>query len=304
MLEISLLGTGGMMPLPHRHVTAMMARYNGASVLIDCGEGTQIALRKKGWSFKPIEAIFLTHFHADHIAGLPGFLLTMGNAGKTDPLTIIGPRGLPRVIGAVRTLAPELPFETRCAEIEGNEQTFALNGMRITAFRVNHTVTCYGYKLEIPRIGRFDPVRAKEEGIPLQFWSLLQKGLTVEWGERVLTPDMVLGQERRGLKVVYTTDTRPVPAIAEQAREADLFICEGMYGEAGMEAKARENRHMTMREGAELAKKARPKTLWFTHYSPSLIHPETYMGEMRKIFPEALAARDGQEAVLRFDEEE
>ena len=304
MLDVSLLGTGGMMPLPKRHVTSLMLRHNGASVLIDCGEGTQIALRKKGWSFKPIETIFLTHFHADHIAGLPGFLLTMGNAGKTDPLTIIGPKGTARIVAAVRTLAPELPFEVIPREIEGNEETFSAAGLQITAFRVQHTILCYGYKAELSRNGRFDPERARALGIPLKFWNPLQKGQVCEENGQVFTPDMVLGAARKGLKLVYVTDTRPVPVIAKMAEGADLFICEGMYGEPGMDDKARLNRHMTMQEGAELARKAQPALMWFTHYSPSLMKPEQYMDGIREIFPRAIAARDGQETTLQFKEDE
>ena len=304
MIDVSLLGTGGMMPLPKRHVTSLLLRHNGASVLIDCGEGTQIALRKKGWSFKPIEAIFLTHFHADHIAGLPGFLLTMGNAGKTAPLTIIGPKGTVRIVSAVRTLAPELPFEVNAREIEGNEETFIFAGLTVTAFRVQHTITCYAYKVELSRGGRFDPVRAREAGIPLKFWNPLQKGQICEEDGKTYTPDMVLGGERKGIKLVYATDTRPVPVIAEMAEGADLFICEGMYGEPGMDDKARQNRHMTMQEGAALAAKAQPEMLWFTHYSPSLMRPEQFMDEIREIFPRALAARDGQEITLTFKEDE
>jgi ribonuclease Z len=258
MLDVSLLGTGGMMPLPKRWVTSCLIRYNGAGVLIDCGEGTQIALREKGWSFKPINTILLTHFHADHIAGLPGFLLTMGNSDRTEPVRVIGPKGTPRMMAAVRTLAPELPFDLEIVEIEGSEQTFHIDGMDITAFRVNHNIACYGYEVSIRRTGKFDAVRARENQIPLKFWNPLQKGQTIESDGRVFTPDMVLGAERKGLKVVYTTDTRPTESIVEHAKGADLFICEGMYGEPGMEKKAREHRHMTMQEAAETAKKAGP----------------------------------------------
>ena len=175
MLDISLLGTGGMMPLPRRWVTSCIMRYNGASVLIDCGEGTQVALREKGWSFKPVNTILITHFHADHIAGLPGFLLTMGNADRTEPVTVIGPKGMGRILNAVRVIAPELPFELKCVEIEGNEQTFAIDDMNVTAFRVNHNITCYGYEIAIRRKGRFDVDRARAEGIPIRFWNPLQK---------------------------------------------------------------------------------------------------------------------------------
>ena len=303
MLDVSLLGTGGMMPLPKRWVTSCLMRYNGASLLIDCGEGTQIALREKGWSFKPINTILLTHFHADHIAGLPGFLLTMGNSDRTEPVRVIGPKGTPRMIAAVRTLAPELPFDLEVIEIEGSEQTFHGDGMDITAFRVNHNITCYGYEVSIKRAGKFDAGRARENQIPLKFWNPLQKGQTIESDGRVFTPDMVLGAERKGLKVVYTTDTRPTEFIGEHAKGADLFICEGMYGEPGMEKKAREHRHMTMMEAAEIARKAEPARMWLTHFSPSLVRPDLYMNTVREVFPEAIAARDGQEITLNFEEE-
>lgn len=291
------------MPLPKRWVTSCLMRYNGASLLIDCGEGTQIALREKGWSFKPINTILLTHFHADHIAGLPGFLLTMGNSDRTEPVRIIGPKGTPRMIAAVRTLAPELPFNLEVIEIESSEQTFHVDGMDITAFRVNHNITCYGYEVSIKRSGKFDAERARKNQIPLKFWNPLQKGQTIESDGRVFTPDMVLGAERKGLKVVYTTDTRPTESIGEHAKGADLFICEGMYGEPGMEKKAREHRHMTMMEAAEIARKAEPARMWLTHFSPSLVRPDLYMNTVREVFPEAIAARDGQEITLNFEEE-
>ena len=208
MLDICLLGTGGMMPLPYRWLTAMMARYNGKSILIDCGEGTQVAMKEKGWSPKPIDIICFTHFHADHISGLPGMLLTMGNAERTEPLLMIGPKGLTRVVNALRVIAPELPFEIECREIEGKEEVFEFDGFQIEAFKVQHNVTCYGYSIQVNRAGRFDVEKAKENGIEQRFWSRLQKGEIIETENGTLTPDMVLGAARRGLKVTYCTDTR------------------------------------------------------------------------------------------------
>ena len=303
MLDITLLGTGGMMPLPRRWVTSLLVRYNGASLLVDCGEGTQIALREKGWSFKPVNTILLTHFHADHIAGLPGFFLTMGNSDRTEPVTVIGPRGLSRIMTAVRTIAPELPFEVNFIEIDGNEQTFLIDGMEITAFRVQHNIVCYAYEISVRRKGRFDAARAKAQEIPLRFWNPLQRGETIEDGARIYTPEMVLGEERKGLKVVYATDTRPVPAITEHALNADLLVCEGMYGEPGMDKKAREHRHMTMQEAAQIGKDAQPVNMWLTHYSPSLVRPEQYMSSVHAIYPNVIAAKDGQEITLKFEDE-
>ena len=176
MLDVCLLGTGGMMPLPQRWLTSLMARYNGKSILIDCGEGTQIAMKEKGWSPKPIDIICFTHYHADHISGLPGMLLTMGNAERTEPLLLIGPKGLTRVVNALRVIAPELPFQILYQEITEQEQTFAFDGFRIEAFRVNHNVTCYGYSILVERGGRFQPEKAQALQIPKPYWSRLQKG--------------------------------------------------------------------------------------------------------------------------------
>lgn len=303
MLDVSLLGTGGMMPLPYRWLTALMLRYNGKSILIDCGEGTQIALREKGWSPKPIDIICFTHYHADHISGLPGMLLTMGNAERTEPLLLIGPKGLTRVVNALRTIAPELPFEVKCIEIEENEQTFSFEGFRIKAFKVNHSVVCYGYSMMVDRTGRFDKERALAQQIPMKLWSRLQKGETIAEDGVTYTPDMVLGEQRKGLKVTYCTDTRPTDVIAANAVDSDLLILEGMYGEQDKLAKARENKHMTMYEAAKLARAAGVPQLWLTHYSPSLTHPEEFLGEVRKIFPRTIAAKDGRSIELNFEGE-
>ena len=302
MLDVCLLGTGGMMPLPYRWLTSLMVRYNGSSLLIDCGEGTQIAIKEKGWGFKAIDVICFTHYHGDHISGLPGLLLTMGNADRTEPLTLIGPKGLERVVGALRVIAPELPFRIIYKEITEREQTFEMNGYRLKAFRVNHNVPCYGYTLEVDRAGRFDVARAEAAEIPKCFWGLLQKGETVEKDGRVFTPDMVLGPARKGLKITYATDTRPTDSIKTNAKGADLFVCEGMYGEKDKQKKAREYKHMTFYEAAELAKAAEAKELWLTHYSPSLNYPEEFMKDVRAIFGNAVAAKDGQTAELVFEE--
>lgn len=301
MLDVCLLGSGGMMPLPYRWLTSLMTRFNGSSLLIDCGEGTQIAIKEKGWSFKPIDVICFTHYHGDHISGLPGLLLTMGNADRKEPLTLIGPKGLERVVSALRVIAPELPFPIIYKEIEGAEQTFELNGYRLKAFRVNHNVLCYGYTMEIDRAGKFDVERAKEQEIPQKYWRHLQKGETIETENGILTPDMVLGPPRKGLKLTYTTDTRPTNSIRENAKDSDLFICEGMYGEKEKAAKAVEYKHMTFYEAAHLAKDAQVKEMWLTHYSPSLTRPEEYMDEVRRIFPEAKAGKDRMSRELAFE---
>ena len=302
MLDICLLGTGGMMPLPYRWLTSLMARYNGKSILIDCGEGTQIAMKEKGWSPKPIDIICFTHFHADHISGLPGMLLTMGNAERTEPLLLIGPKGLTHVVSSLRVIAPELPFPIECMELTDTEQTMEFDGFRIEAFKVNHNVICYGYSIVVDRIGKFDVEKAKSYGIEQRYWNRLQKGETIETGQGTWTPDMVLGAPRKGIKLTYCTDTRPTDSIVRNARGADLFICEGMYGEPEKKQKAKEYKHMTFYEAATMAKEAQVKELWLTHYSPSLVRAEDYMHEVRKIFPNAIAGKDGKSVDLLYED--
>lgn len=303
MLDVCLLGTGGMMPLPRRYLTSLMCRYNGSNILIDCGEGTQVAIKQKGWSFKPIDVLCITHYHADHISGLPGLLLTMGNAERTEPLLMIGPKGLEKVVNSLRIIAPELPFDIEFIELTENLQTVQMEEYRIKAFKVNHKVTCYGYSIEIDRSGKFNPEKAKKLGIPLQKWGVLQKGESVEINGGKYTPDMVMGEPRKGLKVTYSTDTRPVPNIVQAATGADLFICEGMYGEPDKEAKAKEYKHMTFKEAAEIAREANPKEMWLTHYSPSLVKPALYMDAVTEIFENAKPGKDGMSVDLIFEEE-
>lgn len=167
MLDVCLLGTSGMMPLPGRWLTALMTRLEGSSLLIDCGEGTQVAIKQKGWSVHSIDTICFTHFHGDHISGLPGLLLSMGNAEHTKPVTMIGPKGLEKVVNALRIIAPGLPYEIQFIELTEKEQDIEVNGYHIRAFRVNHNVVCYGYTLTVPRAGRFFPEMAKENNVPL-----------------------------------------------------------------------------------------------------------------------------------------
>ena len=302
MIDVCLLGTGGMLPLPYRALTSLMLRYNGSNILIDCGEGTQNQIRQKGWSFKPIDVICITHFHADHISGLPGLLLTMGNAERTEPLTMVGPKGLAKVVNSLRIIAPELPFDIKFIELEKDFNQIEICGLKLEAFRVNHRVTCYGYNIVLDRAGKFDVAKAKGLGLPVNFWSLLQKGEMVEYEGNTYTSDMVMGESRKGLKITYCTDTRPIDSIADNAKDADLFICEGMYGEEDKLDKAKEHKHMTMMEAANLAKRAEVKEMWLTHYSPATARPYDYYDKIKAIFPDTVIPKDLASVELKFEE--
>lgn len=293
-----------MMPLPRRWLTALMTRLNGSSLLIDCGEGTQVAIREKGWSVNPIDTICFTHFHGDHISGLPGLLLSMGNSDRKEPVTLIGPKGLEKIVNQLRVIAPGLPFPLRFIELTDAEQELEVNGYHLKAFRVHHNVVCYGYTITVPRGGKFFVEKAKENQVPMKFWSRLQKGETLEEDGKIYTPDMVIGPPRQGIKLTYCTDTRPVQSLVQNAKDSDLLICEGMYGEKDKQAKAEEKKHMTFLEAAHVAKDAQVKEMWLTHYSPSLLHPEEYMKSVKKVFDKAYPGKDGKSITLEFADDE
>ncbi len=303
MLDISLLGTSGMMPLPDRWLSSMIARYNGKMILIDCGEGTQITLKLCGWGFKNIELICFTHYHADHISGLVGMLLAIGNSGRTEDINIIGPHGLKTIIKGLLVIAPELPFNINLIEFPSNGQMqYEADGYSILATPADHLIPCLAYKLIIPRKGKFDVNKANKLKLPITYWNRLQNGETLEYKGKIFTPDMVLGSDRKGLSITYCTDTRPTDSIMNLAKDSDLFICEGMYGEEEKKNKAIENKHMLFSEAAQLAKAANVKELWLTHFSPSLTKPEEFLNVAKKIFPNTIVGYDRISKTFKFGE--
>lgn len=303
MLDVALLGTGGMMPLPNRFLTSLLLRLNGKMMMIDCGEGTQVTLKQLGWGFKSIDLICFTHYHADHISGLPGMLLTIGNSGRTEPLILVGPKGLKEVYRGLRTIAPELPFEVRLIELENDEvNTLDIGGFHITTQRAEHTMTCVAYSIYVHRIGKFNVEKAKALGLSVNLWSVLQKQGEVIYEGSVYTSDMVLGDERKGIKLTYCTDSRPTEGIKRLAEKSDLFICEGMYGENEKLEKAKEHKHMIFAEAAKLARDSGSKELWLTHYSPALTEPDYFADNAKKIFANTKISRDRTTATLLFEE--
>ena len=308
MFDICLLGTGGMMPLPGRWLTSCLIRYNGTTVLIDCGEGTQVTMRETGWSFKAIDYILFTHYHGDHISGLPGLLLTIGNCERTEPLTLIGPRGLRKIVEGLLLIAPGLPFPIEYVELTREQiqeqQELQLGELFVRPCQADHGIPCVGYSVEVKRQPKFDPQRAKEAGIPLPYWRRLQNGETVtEADGTVYEPSMVLGEARKGLKLTYCTDSRPKESIVRAAQDADLFICEGMYGEPDKQDKAKEHKHMSYQEAAQMAKEAGAAELWLTHFSPAMPNPRQYLSEATAIFPNTKVGKDRMIKEFKFRED-
>lgn len=303
MIDVALLGTGGMMPLPNRFLTSLLCRIDGSMILIDCGEGTQITLKKLGWGFKNIDAIAITHFHADHISGLPGLLLAIGNAGKEDTLRMFGPPGLANVVKNLRIIVPELPFEIKFTEWDSQHSSeFLLPDTELKSLPLNHGSPCFGYTITLHRRGKFDLQRAKSANIPMKVWSPLQKQDEVVFEGVKYTSDMVLGPPRKGLMIGYCTDTRPTPLIAPFMLEADLLILEGLYGDPDKQQKTTDHKHMSFTEAATIAQDAKAKELWLTHFSPAMPDPQNYIEEAYKFFKNSVIGRDRMTKTLIFEE--
>lgn len=299
MLEIYLAGTGGMKPLPDRALTGMWAEHEGSALLIDCGEGMQTALAKCGRSLARLDMLLFTHFHADHIAGLPGLLLSAGNFGKTSPLRIYAPEGGGEIVRKLCCICPELPFELTVTELEKNGGAFMWNDIIVEAMPVRHRTECFCYSLTERRKPVFSPDKAKALNVPIEMWKRLHSGENVLSGGRLITPDMVTDGVRAPLKVSYITDTVYFDDLADFACDSDLIICEGMYGDDGYIGKMREKGHMVFSQAAKVAARSGSKELWLTHYSPALALPEDYSDMMRSLFPQSVIGRDGMHKTVK-----
>jgi ribonuclease Z len=304
MIDLLLLGNGAMMPLPDRWLSCLLVRCRGELTLFDCGEGTQIPWRRFGWGFRRLGAICLSHWHADHVAGLPGLLHSLANAGRTEPVAIYGPVETERVVRGLRVIAPALPFDTVVHELAGGETIALPGGMTANTLVAAHRVPCLAYRVAVDRGRRFDPDRARALGVPIELWRPLQRGETVTWPDGSALPDDVLGKARRGISFGFVTDTRPLPSMPPFLAGVDLLICEGTYGDPADLGKAVENKHMTFAEAAAIARQAEAGALWLTHFSPALEHPEAFRSEASAIFPNVTLGYSGLTVTLSFPDDE
>lgn len=304
MIDVCLLGCGGMMPLPRRFLTSLLLRYEGRSILVDCGESTQVALHMSGFSAKSIDHILITHFHGDHVSGLPGLFLTIANHKREEPLHLWGGEGLRRIINGLMVICEKLPYEIVIHELPFKEKsTFQLGKIEVSTLPVKHRIPCLAYSFSLSRKGKFDLKRAEEKNIPKKFWSHLQNGEVIHYEGKTWVSEDVLGEKRKGLKLTYATDCRPSSQMEDFARGSDLFIAEGLYGDPQKEKGAREKGHMTYREAATVAKNAEVKALWLTHFSPALLNPSEDLPYAKAIFDNVEVGHNLKETTLYFENE-
>ena len=305
MIDLILLGCGGNMPMPNRFLSSLFINFKGRKILIDCGEGTQISMRMKNCGFKTIDLICITHLHGDHIIGLIGLLSTIGNSSRTEDLTIIGPKGITQAINAIRVLVEYLPY--KLIIIENPIGPICLNNeylkeVEISTLSLDHSTACLGYSLYFKRKAKFNVEKACKNNVPKILWQKLQEGKTILYNDIEYYPDMVLGDDRKGIKLSFITDTRPIDSIPEFIKNSDLFICESMYGDDMDLSKAIKNKHMTFRESATLAKLGNVKRLLLTHFSPSLENPSIYLENATSIFENTIIGQDRLELNLNFED--
>ncbi len=302
MLTLTFLGTGAACPTVERNVSALALQREGEMLLFDCGEGTQRQMMRYGVGFS-FKEIFFSHYHSDHLLGVMGLFRTMGLMDRKEGVTLYGPKGAERILGGALTVGIErTKFPVEIVEVKPGNR-LGRGEYEIAVFETDHRADTVGYAVvEHDRLGRFDPDRARELGIPEgPLWGQIHKGKAITLPDgKVITPEQLVGPARPGRTVVYSGDTRPHPAVVHAAKGADLLVHEATFGEEER-ARALETGHSTAREAAEVAREAGVRQLVLTHISArySREAPEL-LSEAQAVFPEVSIARDGLAVEVPF----
>ncbi|MCO5177489.1 MAG: ribonuclease Z [Thermomicrobiales bacterium] len=286
------------MPLPGRPLSTCLIRVNGETILWDCGEGTQVNWRASGWPFRSTGTILLSHLHADHVAGLPGILFQIAHSGRREPVTIYGPPRTHEVVQHLFSIVGRVPYELGVAELEGGETFDLPGGVSASCILTQHHMPCLAYRLDVSRGRRFDADRARRLNIPIEHWSRLQAGESVDGA----TPDDVLGPPRRGLGLSLVTDTAIFDELTPFVADSDLLVCEAMYADDDLTERARQRGHMTARQAARLAADAEVRALWLTHLSPAVADPASVAAVASQEYPGAIVGTPGLTTTLSFDD--
>lgn len=309
IMELYILGTSGMMPLPRRHLSSVLLRREGELLLFDCGEGTQVSLRRLNLRWKKISVIFISHTHADHVTGLPGILMLSSQVEREEPLHIIGPPKLREYVEQNRRiLEMYINYRIIITEITEPGIVYRGKGYQVRAFSLNHSKTCVGYTVEEEmRPGIFYPEKAIELGVPRgPLFSVLQQGSQIELPDStIIKPEQVMGKKRRGRKFSFITDTSYKPEYAEPVKDSDLLICEGMFAEDMLDD-AIDKKHLTAKQAARIGKAAGVKNMGLIHYSPRYTNSELtkLQEEAREVFPAAFLTKERQVIPIPYPDEE
>ena len=299
MIDLAILGTGGMMPTRERWLSSMLVRLGSQMMLFDAGEGVQIPWREQGWGIKSLSLICLSHHHADHIAGLPGVLYALANAGREEPVTIIGPKGTRALISGLREAAPVLPFDILVADLPPTS-TWQWQSLRISTVPGLHRIPVLLYRFDLPRNPAFLADKAEASGVARSLWSQLASGVDVHHEGALVRAADFTGPDRRGISFGIMTDTRPTAAAIDHFREVDLLITEGTYGDDADAQNAIDNRHMTFREAAGVALETGAKRLVVTHFSPKMLSPIDYIENGAADYPPFTVATQGDVITLKY----
>lgn len=307
MLKVTLLGTGGSIPLPNRFLSSALIEYKGRKILIDAGEGTQVSMRALNAGFKDLDVICITHLHGDHIIGLQGMLGTTSNTGRTEPITIIGPKGLKDVIDGFRLISPYLNYELNIIEAPNTPITInnehIHNEITISTLPVEHTRPCLAYRIDLHRLPQFDKEKAQHYHVPQKLWGRLQKGESpIVYHDQTYTSDMVQGKSKKGISISFVTDTLPIDSIIPFIKSSDLFICCANYGDESDKNKANKNKHMTFKDAATLAKKSDVHQLVLTHFSQAMRHPQKFLYNAKNIFENTIIGQDHIQLELNYNQ--
>lgn len=306
-MEAFVLGCGGMMPLPYRHLTSVLLRRKGDLFLFDCGEGTQVSLKRLNLKWKKIDAIFISHTHADHITGLPGILMLNSQVDRTEPLYIYGPPKVAEYIETSRrVLDMYINYPIIVKEITAPCVVHQGDGFYVRAFPLQHTKTCVGYTLEeLDRPGAFNPEKAMALGIkPGPLFGKLQRGEEITLADgKVIKPSDVMGEKRSGRKFSFVTDTLYLPSIAKEVQGSDLLICEGMFADDCAD-QAKEKKHMTARQAGTIARDSHSKRMAMIHYSPRYTDKELplLLSQAQEVYPGAELTRDRMVFEIPFED--